>query len=900
MTNEWDRYNRLISQTDALGNTTRYEYDGAGNLTTAIRPDGRVTQAEYNELNQIVHAVTAGGSTWRYRYDDRGNHTATVDYEGSETLYAYDEIGGLVAVTDVAGRTSLARCNTAGLPLEFTDAEGGTSRVERDSFGRVRSFTDPLGGVTRFGFTIEGRPVLREGADGFREISEWDAEGNLVSQADRAENSTRYKIGPFGQVVERTLSDGSTYSFGYDTELNLLHVSDPSERSWQYRYDEANRVTSETDFNGRTVAYELNAMGDLLSRTNGAGQVIEFRRDVLGRTLETHYDGEVSYYTYDEAGNLVREAGPDATVEREFSAAGQILSESIDGRTTTYEYDARGRRTKRRTPTGIESTWTYDEAGHPTALDTAGHRIDFGFDRAHRETARHLPGGVALTQTWDNAGRLAAQRLSRIPDQHAHPQDQDEVLLQQREYAYRPDGIPTEIRDLTTGTRRFTLDPAGRVTAVEARRWTETYQYDEVGNISHAATPGAEDTVGDRVLAGTRVQRAGRTRYEHDAEGRVVRVIHRLLSGRHRVQSYLWNSRNQLVGTTTPDGTRWRYRYDPAGRRVAKQRLDDEGSVADEVLFVWDDTRLIEQVTKNGRVTAWDYEPGGHRPVAQFDRADQDQDARFHAIVADLSGAPAELVSTDGEVAWQQRTLLWGGSLSAGLREETTAGSVDCPLRFEGQYADAETGWHYNFQRYYDPRIGQYVSSDPLGLAPAPNDRAYVPNPYRWADPLGLAWQDPNNGMRFGRDPSLPPADEDGREFTRSSQYPSDYRVSTHDHMVTHYTDEGRALNGVPRDSNNQRIPRDQLTWRDGDRNLLWDPRANNTQPFHRAVTYEHLDPVVAHWNREGRFSDRASRNDFYNNTDHMEPMNGRENSRGGGRMTDTYTQETGEGYSCS
>ncbi|MGW1064676.1 hypothetical protein ACWD4F_09250 [Streptomyces aureus] len=62
----------------------------------------------------------------------------------------------------------------------------------------------------------------------------------------------------------------------------------------------------------------------------------------------------------------------------------------------------------------------------------------------------------------------------------------------------------------------------------------------------------------------------------------------------------------------------------------------------------------------------------------------------------------------------------------------------------------------------------------------------------------------------------------------------------------------------------------------------------------------EHLDPVVQHWNREGRFSDRAARNGFYNNTDHLEPMDWSENSRGGGRMTDTYIQEVGEGYSCT
>ncbi|WTJ08596.1 hypothetical protein OHA45_16030 [Streptomyces lydicus] len=61
------------------------------------------------------------------------------------------------------------------------------------------------------------------------------------------------------------------------------------------------------------------------------------------------------------------------------------------------------------------------------------------------------------------------------------------------------------------------------------------------------------------------------------------------------------------------------------------------------------------------------------------------------------------------------------------------------PLRFPGQYFDPETQLHYNFHRHYDPDAGRYVSSDPLGLAPADNPGAYVGNPTTWSDPLGLS-----------------------------------------------------------------------------------------------------------------------------------------------------------------
>ncbi|SCK59235.1 RHS repeat-associated core domain-containing protein, partial [Streptomyces sp. WMMB 714] len=68
----------------------------------------------------------------------------------------------------------------------------------------------------------------------------------------------------------------------------------------------------------------------------------------------------------------------------------------------------------------------------------------------------------------------------------------------------------------------------------------------------------------------------------------------------------------------------------------------------------------------------------------------------------------------------------------------TGSGGIDCPLRYPGQYADDESGLHYNNQRYYDPETARYLAPDPLGLDPADNHHGYVHNPLAWIDPLGL------------------------------------------------------------------------------------------------------------------------------------------------------------------
>lgn len=764
------------------GATTRFRYTDQGDLAEVIDPSGAVTRVHYVAAHRPNVVVAADGARTTYDYDARGNIASITDNASGTKHFSYDDTGSVTSVVDADGVVARYENNGAGLPMRVIDAFGSVTEVSYDPAGRVIAVVDAEGNETTVTYDVEGRRTAETDAAGAIQRWTYDGEGNCLAHTDAVCAVTRWEYGYFDLPVARIDADGSRTTFAYDAARRLVSVTNPANLEWRYEYNLDGTLAVETDFNGATTTYTYDDAGRMAYRRNAAGQSLAFTYDPCGRVVRESSTGDDSSmpnesidYTYDAVGRLVDTRGAFGRWQAEYGRAGMPTAFALNDNRIDVDWTPGGLLASVITPAGMRTDYGYDVRGVLDSVTAAGRVCQFSTDRSGRETRRRFDG-AAIDSVWDQVGRLVGRSVVSNPvDPSALSLGPSvgriESEVEAAGFEYRGDGALVRSSG-SAGDVRYALDQLGRVAERVVGDGSEAYRFDRAGNVSAVDGPAVPGSAGWS-FSGTLLLDDGRSSYRYDAAGRLVSTVTKRLSRRPDVWRYRWDAWDRLREVTVPDGRRFAYAYDHAGRRVSKT------DVASGVVtrFGWLGDQLVEQSVVSaagavGESVSWVFAPGGVVPVGQVHssgggvpvsdsgsvsvvdtgllnlgagvrrsassiapRVVDDQswvDAEFSALVCDQVSSPVALVDpVSARVVGRAVGSVWG--------LVSWSGSVSTPWRFPGQYFDDESGLHYNRFRYYQPGVGRYVSPDPLGLLPSPNPYGYPGNPTVVCDPLGLA-----------------------------------------------------------------------------------------------------------------------------------------------------------------
>jgi RHS repeat-associated protein len=314
------------------------------------------------------------------------------------------------------------------------------------------------------------------------------------------------------------------------------------------------------------------------------------------------------------------------------------------------------------------------------------------FDNASRITQIGNYLGTSITSngtqsfTYDNAGRLLSF------NGYINNGNNVANITQTQSFTYDANGnrLTSKIGTATTSTYT-TQATSNRLTSITGGL-TKTNTYDTAGNLTND----------------------GSTSLTYDGRGRMLTATNAGLT-----TSYVINYAGQRVKKANSTETVY-YVYDDAGHMIGE--YDAAGTLIQELIWLGDTPVALR----------------GKMPCLTGGTCTETANAY---IWTDHLNTPREITRVNASNVhvsmWKWDSLPFGETLPNA--NPTNLGVMTFNHRFPGQYRDKETGLHQNWNRDYEPKVGRYVQSDPLGLSGGTNTYSYVlANPTRSIDPNGL------------------------------------------------------------------------------------------------------------------------------------------------------------------
>ena len=690
----YDAAGNLIRRTDALNHSTGFAYDARGRLTTTTNALGHTTSFGYDAFGRVNLVTRADGTTISYEYDLAGRRIAMTDAKGNRSSFAYDPAYRLVSQTDAANQTTTYGYDLMSNVTSITDALSRVTNYEYDEFNRLVK-------------TIH--PAAASGAARLFETLIYDAGGNVTERIDTAGRATVYVYDDIDRVVSATDAANQTTTFEYDALSRMTALVDAINQRYRFNYDALGRLRHlrrGTD----VMSFTYDAVGNRKTRTDYNGALTEYTYDALNRLKTISYPDTTSVgYTYDRLSRLQTATNENGAVNFDYNKMNRVTSVTdVFGQVVDYNYDANGNRTKLSLNSAIAESYRYDVVDRLTKiLDAAGLAFTFDYDAGNKLIQKRSPNGVKTSYQYDGL-----DRLTRLLDTKGINTVAD------RQYQYNDASQITQIAEPLI-TRNYGYDAVDRLTSASyttASQPNESYAYDAVGNrLSSQLSPGYTYQRFNRLTS------TSTTTYLYDANGNLT-----TRTDSAGTSQYVWDFENRLRQVTLPNGTTVSYKYDALGRRI--QRTSSTGVATS---FVYDGQDVIRDLNSDGSTVDYLNSLGTDNKLRLTDSRLATGALYF---LQDQLGSTTGLTNSLGAAVAQISYDSFGNP---------TAGTTLTRYTFTGREFDADTGLYYYRARWYDPKVGRFISEDPIGFGGGINQFRYVGNnPQNLTDPSGLYNED--------------------------------------------------------------------------------------------------------------------------------------------------------------
>lgn len=653
----YDWRGNQLTETDPAGNTAHYEYDVLGRLLRVQRPldSGRTVKTEYSyDPNGNITSETVYGSTPRtslYEYDALGR--VTLAQEGAQYVqYTYDALGNVKKM--YTGLHAPLTINSSGSVTTNGDTAYSVTSYTYDRYSRLTAQTDPLGKTARWTYDLNGALISATDRRGVVTNNTYDAMGRLT-QSKAGSSVLAFSYTSTNQRAT-AVSNGVETAYTYDSLGRLVEEELPyAVKSNSYNIGDLRTKFTVSDDTETYLnnTYTYDQMGRLQT-VNGSGAGATYTYDANGNLSSADYNnGTAASYAYN-SGNLPttvtnkRGSTTLSSYAYTYGADGsQLTKTDHKGRKTTYTYDALNRLTKEvQTGSGaFTNSYTYDDYGNRSKATLAGTAMTYSYNKANQLTQ------TSYTQKVQTANKLISPGITNTQISH------------RTQYTYDAQGnVTRELIQYKTGPEQGIKPPPG----------TEIMSAAE----EMSASPGTWMTSSD-------------TTYTYDGFNRLKKV-------------------SDTSGQTE-------YTYDADGLRTSKKT----GSVTRR--YVWDgDQLVVELASTAAKSTVY------IRGLALVAAVTGETKTYYHY---NAHGDVVQLTNSAGTVTKNYTYDAFGVEKSASASDTN-------PFRYCGEQYDGETGNYYLRARYYAPGVGRFTQEDPAmdGL----NWYVYCySNPVLYCDPSG-------------------------------------------------------------------------------------------------------------------------------------------------------------------